>query len=126
MSGLLGMLTESLLLGADYQSEDQEEKDTLAVLSDLLEKDTGTYYPLAFQKAKDAENRGALRALTWGKKVSAIQKSLLKRYKQAGGDFSKGDEALYVCEACGFIYTGISPPEICPVCKAPSSRFTKA
>ncbi|MEG0295698.1 MAG: NADH peroxidase [Clostridium sp.] len=29
----------------------------------------------------------------------------------------------YVCEICGYIHEGDAPPEVCPVCKAPASKF---
>lgn len=32
--------------------------------------------------------------------------------------------AKYVCQVCGYIYEGDSAPEACPICKAPSSKFS--
>ena len=29
----------------------------------------------------------------------------------------------YVCTICGYVYTGETPPEFCPQCKAPASKF---
>ena len=29
----------------------------------------------------------------------------------------------YVCPVCGYVYEGEEPPEVCPVCKAPGSKF---
>ncbi|MDR1299912.1 MAG: NADH peroxidase [Oscillospiraceae bacterium] len=29
----------------------------------------------------------------------------------------------YVCAVCGYVHEGDAPPEICPVCKAPASKF---
>jgi rubrerythrin len=31
----------------------------------------------------------------------------------------------WVCQGCGYVYEGEQPPEKCPVCKAPASKFTK-
>ena len=31
----------------------------------------------------------------------------------------------WVCQVCGFVWEGEQPPEKCPVCKAPASKFTK-
>ncbi len=31
----------------------------------------------------------------------------------------------WVCPVCGYVYEGPEPPEKCPVCKVPGSRFTK-
>ncbi|MDR1148324.1 MAG: NADH peroxidase [Spirochaetaceae bacterium] len=29
----------------------------------------------------------------------------------------------WVCLICGYVHTGDRPPEVCPVCKAPASKF---
>ncbi|MCI5801850.1 MAG: NADH peroxidase [Oscillospiraceae bacterium] len=29
----------------------------------------------------------------------------------------------YICTICGYVYTGKEPPEFCPQCKAPASKF---
>ncbi len=31
----------------------------------------------------------------------------------------------WVCQICGFVWEGEQPPEKCPQCKAPASKFTK-
>ena len=31
----------------------------------------------------------------------------------------------FVCTVCGYVYEGETAPEVCPVCKAPASKFTK-
>ncbi|MDO5520670.1 MAG: NADH peroxidase [bacterium] len=31
----------------------------------------------------------------------------------------------FVCVVCGYIYEGEKPPEVCPICNAPSSKFKK-
>jgi rubrerythrin len=31
----------------------------------------------------------------------------------------------YVCSVCGYVHEGDEPPEQCPQCKAPASKFTK-
>ena len=31
----------------------------------------------------------------------------------------------WVCSICGYVYEGEQPPEKCPVCKAPASKFNK-
>ena len=33
--------------------------------------------------------------------------------------------AKYVCSVCGYVHEGDNPPEQCPQCKAPASKFTK-
>lgn len=31
----------------------------------------------------------------------------------------------FVCQVCGYVYEGDNPPEKCPQCQAPASKFTK-
>ena len=31
----------------------------------------------------------------------------------------------WVCQVCGYVWEGEQPPERCPQCKAPASKFTK-
>ena len=31
----------------------------------------------------------------------------------------------WICPVCGYVYEGENPPEFCPQCKVPGSRFTK-
>ena len=33
--------------------------------------------------------------------------------------------AKWVCSVCGYVYEGENAPEVCPVCKAPTDKFTK-
>ncbi len=44
---------------------------------------------------------------------------LLHRRKK--GDFNM----KWVCQVCGYVHEGDQPPEACPQCKAPASKFTK-
>lgn len=58
-----------------------------------------------------------------GEKVTWTQKALLDRYAARSEDLLVGKD-FYLCEACGFIFLGTEMPEVCPVCKAPRSRFS--
>ena len=31
----------------------------------------------------------------------------------------------FVCSVCGYVYEGENPPEFCPICKAPASKFVE-
>ena len=33
--------------------------------------------------------------------------------------------AKWICSVCGYVYEGENPPEFCPQCKAPASKFKK-
>jgi rubrerythrin len=90
----------------------------------LIKKDLDEGIPAAVTAAEKSGDRGALRALRWGEKAAKIEKSLIDRYRKQG-DALLEDKDLFVCQACGFIYLGTDVPDICPVCKAPASRFSK-
>ena len=30
----------------------------------------------------------------------------------------------FVCSVCGYVHEGAAPPQSCPVCRAPASKFT--
>lgn len=92
-------------------------------LSALIQKDLESYATANSVSAAQAD-RGALRALVWGEKVTRILSSLLSRYEKQK-DALLENTNVYVCEICGFVYIGDEPPEICPVCKVPSMKIKK-
>ena len=86
-----------------------------------INKDLEINYQKARNIATEKADRGALRVITWGEKVTLILKSLLSQYKD-DKNFIK-DTKVYVCDICGFIYVGDEKPEICPVCKVPAFKL---
>lgn len=90
----------------------------------LIEKDLSSAYDNANQIASGASDRGTLRALTWGEKVTKILSSLLSRYEKQKDSLLENTN-IYVCEICGFVYIGDIAPEICPVCKVPSLKIVQ-
>jgi len=74
--------------------------------------------------ATKSEDRGALRALVWGEKVTRILNSTLSRYEKQHDSFIENTH-VYVCDICGFVYVGEQLPDICPVCKVPKSKITE-
>lgn len=107
---------------ADFFSAQAAAEGDAAALKAMQHEDLSSAYPEAFQAARQQGDRGALRALTWTEKVTAIQQTLLNRYESKGEEAFK-DQNIYVCDACGFIFVGDEPPEICPVCKVPRFKF---
>lgn len=93
-------------------------------LDDYIASDTENGYVAVEGRAQQVGDRGSLRCVTWGKKVTAIHKSVLARYAKQGDALLEGSN-LYVCEACGFIAIAKEVPDLCPICKAPASRFSK-
>ncbi|HAK47053.1 MAG TPA: hypothetical protein DCO79_14195 [Spirochaeta sp.] len=95
----------------------------LRTIKDMIVTDISSMADIQSLAGENGD-RGILRALRWGGKVAAIQKSLIDRYLSKGEALTEGKE-IFLCEACGFIFLGNAVPGLCPVCKAPSSRFTK-
>lgn len=115
---------ELFALIAEYYKkhiEPLQDADSLAI-SKLLKKDLSELYPNAFASAKEDDDRGALRALTWNEKVSKILNTLLERYKKEGSAFV-ANKKIFVCEICGFIYIGDEAPDVCPICKVPKLKI---
>lgn len=110
---------------AKYYNSKSEPKETnqFETLNALIQKDIDSYATANSVSAAQAD-RGALRALVWGEKVTRILSSLLSRYEKQK-DALLENTNVYVCEICGFIYIGDEPPEICPVCKVPSMKIRK-
>jgi rubrerythrin len=92
-------------------------------LREDLAADLADHYPRVTEIGSQVSDRGALRAAKWGEKVTAAQRSVIDRYLSKGEAILEG-KAIYVCEACGFIFLGADPPPICPACKAPRTRFS--
>ena len=104
---------------ASVGSADEASYDALLALA---QNDLDNGIPAAQAIAKVESDRGAQRALVWDDKVTRIHKSLLDRYQRDGEAMLEGVNA-YVCTACGFIFLGTEPPELCPVCKVPAWKF---
>lgn len=100
------------------------EAAAVPALAAQAEADLDAGYAAAKQAASDNADRGALRALVWSEKVSRILVSILKKYEAEGGAMLENTN-VYVCEICGFVYIGDTPPEICPVCKVPSLKLQR-
>ena len=108
---------------AELFAGDGIEGAALEALRAEVARDVETDYPALQSAGTAAGDRGVLRAIKWGDKVTTAQRALIDRYASKGYELLEGKQ-LFVCEACGFIFLGNDPPDICPVCKAPSTRFS--
>lgn len=100
------------------------EDPSFARILALIDKDLNENYPAANAVCRQEGDRGALRSLTWGEKVTRILRSLLERYAREG-DAMTENTGVYVCTICGFVYVGNDLPDVCPVCKVPNRKFEK-
>lgn len=92
-------------------------------LAAALQGDIDGYDRIRAQ-ADAVKDRGAARICVWGEKVSRMLSSLVTRYLHDGETLLAGTD-IWVCTACGFVYIGETPPELCPVCKVPAWKFEK-
>lgn len=119
ISSLTSELSAYFSQSIPLKSEVNKDSFLASVVNDI-----DNLYPQVTASGEEVGDRGALRCATWGKKVTSIHKSLLARYEKQGDALLEGKE-VYVCEACGYIAIGEEVPNLCPICKAPSSRFVK-
>ena len=96
----------------------------VAALAEKIKSNLNTEYPALEAVCKAEGDRGALRAYTWGSKVTKMQQSIVNQYLQKGEAFLEHTN-IWVCTVCGFIYIGENPPALCPVCKVPDWKFEK-
>lgn len=99
------------------------EDATVVELIRQLQEDADGYAGVR-ATADAASDRGAARICVWGEKVTRMLLSLVKRYLEEGEQLLAGTE-IWVCTACGFVYIGDQPPELCPVCKVPAWKFER-
>ena len=92
-------------------------------LAATLQSDINGYDNIRAQ-ADALKDRGAARVCVWGEKVTRMLSSLVTRYLHDGESLLEGTD-IWVCTACGFVYIGETPPELCPVCKVPDWKFEK-
>lgn len=111
---------------ADYfeASAPKETDVSFERLAKLVKNDLDVNYKKYRAEAEAEGDRGTLRAIVWGEKVTKMAQSLIDRYNREGAAFLENTN-LYICTVCGFMYLGENPPALCPVCKVPSWKFEK-
>ena len=87
----------------------------------MFDQNLSTGYYTVYNTAKVNEYRAVFRSLVWREKASSMIKSLLCRYAKEG-DVMLQNLRMFVCDTCGYIWLGDVPPDMCPVCKAPSRK----
>ena len=100
-----------------------EPDATVEKLSAMLQEDIDSY-PGIRDTADENGDRGAARICVWGEKVTRMLSSLVGRYLDEGDSMLEGTD-IWVCTTCGYIYIGVEPPELCPVCKVPAWKFER-
>ena len=81
--------------------------------------------------AKTAKEEGFDKIATLFEEVAKIEKHHEERYIKLLGNinddlvFKKGEETVWICRNCGYVYVGDEAPKVCPVCAHPQSFFEK-
>ncbi len=101
---------------ANYYNNKAQEQGDFSTIIEKINKDLNSNYKKASEIASEKKDRGALRVIGWGEKVTMILKSLIDNGIPT-------DKKVYVCDVCGFVYVGDEKPEICPVCKVPNFKL---
>ena len=83
-------------------------------------------YP-AFARIAREEGFDAI-AMVW-EAVAVAEKQHEKRYRdlaanlEAGQVFKRSQAVVWRCRNCGYVYEGLSAPEMCPACAHPQAHF---
>ncbi len=102
-------------------------KSTLENLQEAVAGETYEFtemYPPMVEQAR-AEGHKAAVMLDFANRAERVHATLFKQALEAlraGADLSQMD--VYLCPVCGDLEFG-KPPEKCPICGAPASRFQK-
>ena len=79
--------------------------------------------------AKEAKEEGFDKIAYLFEAVGKIEKEHEERYRKLlenlenGSIFEKDGEVYWICQNCGHIHKGKTPPNVCPVCAHPQSYF---
>ena len=109
------------VLANHYEGKVKEKEGSLKDIKEHVEKDIEKLNHV-MQVATTEKDRGAKRVLTWATKTTNMMKVILDNYEKKGLDYIK-DVKIWVCDICGFIYIGDTPPKVCPICKVPSMKI---
>ncbi|MBI2860084.1 MAG: rubrerythrin family protein [Chloroflexi bacterium] len=82
-------------------------------------------YPGFIEQARADKNRDAEQSFGYANKVEKIHHHLFQK-ALAGVEFGQplAEKPYHVCQGCGNTVEG-EAPEICPICGAPRSQFTR-
>ena len=103
--------------------------DTLENLNDAADGENYEWTDMYAEFAKVAREEGFTQIAAKFEMVAAIEKEHEERYRKLienienGTVFEKDGEVYWICQNCGHIHKGKTPPKICPVCAHPQGYF---
>ncbi len=101
--------------------------DTLTNLKDAASGENYEWTEMYKEFAEVAKEEGFTRIAKLFEEVAKIEKHHEERYMKLVGNinddlvFKKGEEVVWICRNCGYVYVGENAPTVCPVCAHPQS-----
>ena len=106
-----------------------EIPDTLNNLEEAANGEAYEWTDMYAEFAKTAKEEGFDKIAYLFEAVGKIEKEHEERYRKLlenlenGSVFEKDGEVYWICQNCGHIHKGKTPPKVCPVCAHPQSYF---
>lgn len=103
--------------------------DTADNLKDAAAGEKYEWTEMYAEFAKTAKEEGFTKIAYLFEAVGKIEKEHEERYNKIGETLEKGElfeskeETVWICQNCGHIHYGKTPPEQCPVCDHPQAYF---
>ena len=113
------------------QLHDGEVPSTLDNLKDAASGENYEWTTMYEEFAKVAKEEGFDKIAFLFEEVGKIEKHHEERFMKLIGNveddlvFKKGEETVWICRNCGYVYIGKEAPKVCPVCAHPQSYFEK-
>ena len=104
-------------------------KGTLENLKAAAQGENDEWTDMYPRMAKEAREEGFEEIANMMEGVAAIEKEHEERYRKLLANIEKGivfkrdGVTIWKCRNCGYIHSGDSAPEVCPVCAHPQSFF---
>ena len=101
--------------------------DTLTNLKDAASGENYEWTEMYKEFAEVAKEEGFTRIDKLFEEVGKIEKHHEERYMKLVGNinddlvFKRGEETVWICRNCGYVYVGENAPTVCPVCAHPQS-----
>lgn len=101
--------------------------DTVTNLQDAANGENYEWTDMYKEFAETAKEEGFDRIAKLFEEVAKIEKHHEERYMKLVGNinddlvFKRGEETVWICRNCGYVYVGENAPMVCPVCAHPQS-----
>lgn len=110
---------------------DNEIPDTMTNLADAAAGENYEWTEMYKEFADVAEEEGFTSIAATMRLIAQVEKSHEERYRKLlqnlkeDAVFKCGEETVWVCRNCGYIYIGKEAPKVCPACEHPQAYFER-